>query len=83
MEYMICPTCGELNGNKTEPFTKGKKEICKKYKVSADDTSIGIHEENADFAKDMSKLVDGLVNKDSLCCAARMQNLIDLVELIK
>ena len=33
MLYMVCPTCGELLGDKQIPLNEGLKKICDKYDI--------------------------------------------------
>jgi hypothetical protein len=83
MHYIICPTCGELMGNKEKLYHEGKKKICKKYGIDDDFVSLERYRDDKDFQQEMIDLLDGLVNKDSICCAARLPNIIDLCKLIK
>ena len=83
MLYIICPTCGELLGNKEELYFNGLQKLCQKYKIDDDSVSLNQFTDNNNFVKDKKKLLDGLVNKDSICCAARLPNITDLSKLIK
>jgi len=83
MLYIVCPTCGELLGNKEVPYFEGLQKLCQKYKIDDNAVSLDQFSENDDFVKEKKALLDGLVNKDSICCAARLPNVVNLAKLVK
>lgn len=83
MIYIICPTCGELLGNKEEKYFEGVKKICNEFGIDDDITSLETMDGNTDFCSKMENLLDGLVNKEATCCASRLPNIVDLCKLIK
>lgn len=80
MLYMVCPTCGNLLGNKQLLYVNGMKAICDKFNV--DDTAIssGI-DKNPEFVEERKKLIQELF--PSMCCRMRAMTYVELVELIK
>lgn len=80
---MICPSCGRLGGNKEELFAKGMKKICKEMSIDDDAISLGYYEEDEKFHQKEKALMDGIIHKNSICCAARLPNTIDLSDLIR
>jgi DNA-directed RNA polymerase subunit N (RpoN/RPB10) len=83
MLYIICPTCGTLLGNKEVPYFEGLMKLCEKYKIDDNLVSLDEYDENSEFGKAKQKLLDDLVGKDNVCCAARLPNVKNLAELIK
>ena len=83
MLFIVCPTCGELLGNKELPYFEGLQKLCQEYKIDDNLVSLDIFSENDEFIKKKKALLDGLVNKDSICCAGRLPNTINLAKLLK
>jgi hypothetical protein len=80
MLYMVCPTCGELLGDKQIPLNDGLKKICDKYNINDELLSRGF-DKTPEFIEARSKLVQDLfVN---VCCKMRALNYLELVKLIK
>ena len=82
MLYMICPTCGELLGNKEVIYFEGLKKICQKYKIDDDMISSPQFTDHDKFNEEKRKLLSSLVDKDSICCSMRIPTTINLSELI-
>ena len=64
MLYMICPTCGELLGNKQLIYIQKLKEICDKYDINDDLLSKGF-DKNPQFVEERQKLIQSLF--DNIC----------------
>ena len=80
MLYMICPTCGELLGDKQLIYTQKLKEICDKYDINDDLLSKGF-DTNPQFVEERQKLIQSLF--DNICCKMRVLTYVELVKLIK
>lgn len=84
MNYMRCPTCGNLLGNKVLIYTAASKEYCNKYGIDVEQTSKilstddDIHEE---YKTAMRKVLTDLL--ENYCCRMRIQHSIDVVRIIK
>lgn len=81
MIYIVCPTCGELLGNKEVLYFDGLKKLCEKYKI--DDNVVSLGDANEDFMEEKRQLLAGLTNPDSICCRARLPNIKNLAKIIK
>lgn len=77
---MICPTCGELLGNKQLIYIQKLKEICDKYDINDDLLSKGF-DKNPQFVEERQKLIQSLF--DNICCKMRALTYVELVKLIK
>jgi DNA-directed RNA polymerase subunit N (RpoN/RPB10) len=77
---MICPTCGELLGDKQLIYTQKLKEICDKYDINDDLLSKGF-DTNPQFVEERQKLIQSLF--DNICCKMRVLTYVELVKLIK
>jgi hypothetical protein len=77
---MVCPTCGELLGDKQILLNEGLKKICEKYNINDELLSRGF-DKTPQFIEDRSKLIQDLFL--NLCCKMRALNYIELVNLIK
>ena len=80
MLYMVCPTCGELLGDKQLLLNEGLKKICEKYNINDELLSRGF-DKKPEFIEERSKLIQDLFT--NLCCKMRALNYIELVKLIK
>ena len=80
MLYMICPTCGELLGNKQLIYTQKLKEICDKYNIDDELLSKGF-DKDPKFVEERQKLVQSLF--ENICCRMRALTYVELVKLIK
>lgn len=80
MLYMVCPTCGELLGDKQVPLNEGLKKICDKYNINDELLSRGF-DKTPEFIEARSKLVQELFT--NLCCKMRALNYIELVKIVK
>jgi DNA-directed RNA polymerase subunit N (RpoN/RPB10) len=81
MLYMICPTCGELLGNKELIYVQEMKKICDEFGIDDNMISQGLANENEKIVEQKKKLIQDLcVN---MCCRMRMMNYINLVNLVK
>jgi DNA-directed RNA polymerase subunit N (RpoN/RPB10) len=80
MLYMVCPTCGELLGDKQLVYTTKLKEICDKYNIDDELISRGF-DNNPEFTKDRQNLIQSLF--DNICCKMRVLTYVELVKLIK
>jgi len=79
MLYIICPTCGELLGDKQCIYTTELKKICDEFNV--DDTNIARIDKNPNFIEKRKKLIEDLFK--NMCCRVRAMTYVDLVTLIK
>jgi len=77
---MICPSCGELLGDKQLIYNTKLKEICNKYNINDELLSRGF-DKNPDFIKDRQELIKSLFK--NICCKTRAITYVDLVKLIK
>jgi hypothetical protein len=80
MLYMVCPTCGELLGDKQLLYTDGIKKICDKYNINDELLSRGF-DKTPEFVEERSKLIKSIFK--NVCCKMRALNYIELVTLIK
>jgi len=79
MLYMICPTCGELLGDKQTIYTSELKKICDEFNV--DDTNIARIDKDPKFIEKRKNLIEELFK--NMCCRVRVMTYVDLVTLIK
>jgi len=82
MLYMICPTCGELLGNKQIPFQTDLIKLCEEYGVDHDIMSRGIIVKDKGFNEKKKAIVDRYTGKDNICCRARLVSFSPLVEIV-
>ena len=82
MLYIICPTCGELLGNKEVLYFEGLNKLCQKYKIDDDVLSSVQFTGHKEFNEEKRKLLDKCVGKDNICCAMRLPTTLNLAELI-
>lgn len=80
MNYILCPTCGNLLGTKSLIYEQKMQEICKKYKVDYDKVSRGLLNTNKELTEEKSKLINSLCTK--MCCKTRIITHIDICPLI-
>lgn len=76
---MICPTCGELLGDKQTIYTSELKKICDEFNV--DDTNIARIDKDPKFIEKRKNLIEELFK--NMCCRVRVMTYVDLVTLIK
>jgi DNA-directed RNA polymerase subunit N (RpoN/RPB10) len=76
---MICPTCGELLGDKQYIYTTELKKICDEFGV--DDTNLTRIDKDPKFIEKRKKLIEDLFK--NMCCRVRAMTYIELVNLIK
>ena len=77
---MVCPTCGELLGDKQILLNDGLKKICDKYNINDELLSRGF-DKTPEFIEARSKLIRELFI--NVCCKMRALNYIELFDLIK
>lgn len=80
MLYMVCPTCGELLGDKQLLYNDGIKKICDKYNINDELLSRGF-DKTPEFVEERSKLILSLFK--NVCCKMRALNYIELVKIVK
>jgi hypothetical protein len=80
---IVCETCGAYMGNKEIPYFEGRKKICLEFKMDDDVVSLDKLNDNPDYIEKTSKLLDKLIGKHNICCAARLPNIMNRTELIK
>ena len=80
MLYMICPTCGELLGDKQILLNDGLKKICEKYNIDDELLSRGF-DKTPEFVEARAKLITELFS--NVCCKMRAISYVELVNLIK
>ena len=80
MLYMVCPTCGELLGDKQLLYNDGIKKICDKYNINDELLSRGF-DKTPEFVEERSKLITGLFK--NVCCKMRALNYLELVKIVK
>lgn len=80
---IVCETCGAYMGNKLIPFKEGRKKICLEFMSSDDVVSLEKLNDNPKYIEKMAKLLDSLIGKHDICCAARIPNAMDRTQLIK
>lgn len=77
---MICPTCGELLGDKQLLYNDGIKKICDKFNINDELLSRGF-DKTSEFVEERSKLIQSLFK--NVCCKMRALNYIELVKIVK
>jgi hypothetical protein len=80
MLYMVCPTCGELLGDKQLIYNTKLKELCDKHNINDDLLSRGF-DKNPQFVEERQKLIQSIFN--NICCKARALTYVELVKIIK
>jgi hypothetical protein len=80
---IVCETCGAYMGNKEEPYMQGRLKICQQFKSSDDVVSLEKLNNDPEYTKEMVELLDGLIGKHDICCAARLPNMMNRTEIIK
>lgn len=81
MLTMLCPTCGELLGNKELVYMAEMKEVCDSLGVDDDIISQGSVNKNKDYIQKRQEILNKLLRNP--CCKMRMMNYIDVVQLVK
>jgi DNA-directed RNA polymerase subunit N (RpoN/RPB10) len=79
--YLLCPTCGELLGNKQLVYEQSLKNICEEMGIDNDMISQGLSEKEGEFKSKRCELVNKLCRKQ--CCKIQMITFVDIVSLIK
>lgn len=80
MLYMVCPTCGELLGDKQLIYNTKLKELCDKHNINDDLLSRGF-DRNQEFVEGRQKLIQSIFN--NICCRMRALTYIELVKIVK
>jgi DNA-directed RNA polymerase subunit N (RpoN/RPB10) len=80
MLYMVCPTCGELLGDKQLIYNTELKKICDKYNINDDLLSRGF-DKNSEYIEARQKLIQSIFN--NICCRMRAITYVELVKIIK
>jgi len=83
MLYIICPTCGELLGNKELQYSEGMQKLCKEFNIDDNLVSLDEFSNNEEFIKKKKALLDRLVGKHNICCGGSLPNTINLAKLLK
>lgn len=81
MLYMVCPTCGELLGNKELVYINEMKKVCEEMGVDDDMISQGLIDKDPTYIKKRKEVLKKISTKE--CCNFRITNYIDIVQLIK
>lgn len=77
---MVCPTCGELLGDKQLIYTSKLKEISGKYNIDDDLLSRGF-DRNPKFIEERQKIIQSVF--PNICCRMRALTYRELVDIIK
>jgi len=80
MLYMVCPTCGELLGDKQLIYNQKLKEICDKFNINDDLLARGF-DKTPEFVEERQNLIKSLFK--NICCKMRVINYVELVKIIK
>ena len=80
MLYMVCPTCGELLGDKQLSYNMKIKDICDKYNINDDLLARGF-DKTPEFVKERQDLIQSLFK--NICCKMRVINYVELVKMVK
>lgn len=83
MLYILCPTCGELLGNKELPYFEGMQKLCREFNIDDNLVSLDEFSTNEEFVKKKKALLDSLIGKHNTCCGGRLPNTINLAKLLK
>lgn len=83
MYPIVCETCGSYMGNKEVPYYEGRRKICLKFRANDDVVSLEKLNDNPEYTKQMAALLDSLIGKHNICCAARLPTMMDRTNIIK
>jgi len=81
MWYLICPTCGEVLGNKQLVYEEQMKNLCDEMGIDDNMISQGLADKEGEFKEKRCKLVNNLARR--ICCKQLIITHIDPVTLIK
>ncbi len=81
MLFMVCPTCGELLGNKELLYINLMKSVCEEMGIDDDIMSQGTVDKDPVYIAKRQKIIQDLCK--NICCRMRMISYIDLVQIIK
>jgi len=81
MLYMVCPTCGELLGNKQLRLMERMSKLCNDLGIDDEAVSLGSIENEDSYVKERQQIIKELFK--NICCRIRALNYVELVKLIK
>lgn len=81
MLYIICPSCGEVLGNKQLIFESRMKKVYEELDIDHDMVSRGYIDCEPELQKKRSDIVNQLCRR--YCCKTYMLTYIDVVQYIK
>jgi DNA-directed RNA polymerase subunit N (RpoN/RPB10) len=80
MIYILCPSCGSNLGNIQLAYQRDIKQVLKKYNI--DNEELSRNTNNKELIKDKIAILDKYTDKDRQCCRMRLNNFIDIVNLV-
>lgn len=81
MKFMICPTCGELLGNKQLIFEEKLTKACDDLGIDFDLISKGTADSVDKFVKERTDIINKLCKR--YCCKQHLITCCELVDLIQ
>lgn len=81
MMYIVCPTCGEILGNKEIVYEEEMRKICDELNIDINILSKGLYDQDIDLKKRRAELVKKLCK--NICCRQHMLTCIDTIDIIK
>ena len=79
MYYIICPTCGDLMGNKYIPYFNELNDLCQKYNIDRNNMFRKTKDDD-NFKKESSKILKSKFK--NICCRNYAMNAINVSDLI-
>jgi len=81
MLFMVCPSCGEMLGNKELVYIEEMKKVCESLGIDDNTVSIAEIDTTEEYKKKKQAVIHKLLRNP--CCIMRLMNYIDKVHLIK
>lgn len=81
MLYIVCPSCGEVLGNKQLVYESEMKKTCDNMGIDFDMVSRGVSDKDEDYVKARQAIVNKICRH--WCCKQLLITYVDLVRLIK
>lgn len=79
MIYMLC-SCGALLRNKQIVYEDEMEKLCDEYDITYDMISSGIMDDNEEFKKKRSEIINRLCEK--ICCKINMMTYVQVGRLV-
>lgn len=79
MLYMLC-SCGEILGNKQLVYEEQMRQLCDDLRMNYDMVSSGLAENNEEYRKGRSEIVNNLCRR--YCCKQALITYVDIIKLI-